>query len=112
MRTSPGKLLLASLALLLADCRSSQPPPIDIGTGDGVGGADFTLIPGSPLLALCQPEVVNGVSGYYCPPSALKDAWITTQQSMTAFVAFCYDTSPANAQAALAAKIKTIPRVK
>lgn len=111
MRTWLGKLLFLSLGLALLDCRSSTPPPIDIGTGDGVGGADFVLVPGSPLLALCTPEVVNGKSGYYCPPSALKNAWITTQQSMVSFVAFCYDTSVSTAQAALAAKLRSIPTV-
>lgn len=109
MLTKSGLLPCLVLALLLTSCRSSTPPPIDIGTGDGVGGADFKLVPGSPLLAVCQPEVVNGKKGYYCPPSALKNAWVTTQESMVKFVAWAYDTSVENAAAALAAKQKAIP---
>ena len=91
MRPSFGALLLASLVLLNNGCRNSTPPPIDICIGDGSGGADCVLRPGSPLALVCMKlDRPEGVS-YWCSPSKLENAWITTQQDMAEFSAWCYD---------------------
>lgn len=58
--------------------------------GDGFGGADCSLKDGSLLAPKCL-SLPSG--GFYCPPSALKNMWMTTQQDMQAFASWCYDVS-------------------
>lgn len=91
-----GKTLLAGLALLLVDCRNSNPPAKDICIGDGFGGSDCVLKAGSTMAPLCMPHTVDGPNAYYCPPSALKNFWMTPEADMAAFAAWCYDTSISN----------------
>ncbi len=81
-----GAMLCLAVATL--SCRTSSPPPLDTCLGDGFGGADCSLREGSSLLAKCV-SLANG--GYYCPPSATKNMWMTTQEDMRNFAAFCYD---------------------
>lgn len=57
--------------------------------GDGVGGADCQLEPTSPLVQCC----IKNEKGYYCPPSCLKNVWMTSQSEEAAFAAWCYDAS-------------------
>jgi malic enzyme len=61
--------------------------------GDGFGSADCILREGSRLRALCSfHDDANG-AGWYCPPSALENAWITTAEDMESFSQFCYGAS-------------------
>ena len=90
------------LALVLASCRNSTPPPIDICIGDGFGGADCQLRAGSELISKCT----KNDNGYYCPPSALVNMWMTTQTDEAAFASWAYDTSPEAIQTQMA-KIKS-----
>lgn len=73
-----GKQLLLVLALLLASCRQSQPPAIEICLGDGVGGADCIEADGSKLYRL---------------PSQLNNYWMTNQPDMKNFASWCYSAS-------------------
>lgn len=88
MLQNAGKRLLVALGCLLSlsACRKDPPPKIDIGTGDGFGGANAVL--------------KNGTREYW-PPSKLKNAWITNQEDMAAFAAWCYDIDVETARAAL-----------
>lgn len=79
-------------------CRSDKPPKIDICLGDGVGGADCTLREGSELRAKCMYHNDANGEGWYCPPSALANTWITTQTDMESFSSFCYDVSKKTAR--------------
>lgn len=95
-----GLMLCLSLALLAsASCRSSKPPAIDVCIGDGAGGADCVLREGSALRFKCVREQ----RGWYCPPSALENAWITTGDDMEAYSSWCYDTSRKNVRPAMRA---------
>lgn len=109
MRIKLGFGLCLVLVSILTDCRSDHPPPIDVGTGDGFGGGDFVLVPGSPLIALCQPEEVNGKKGYYCPPTALNQAWITSQWSMARFASWCYGAPIGEVTSVMEATRRSIP---
>lgn len=83
-----GAALFLVLGLLLSGCRKDVPPPIPIGIGDGAGGADFDF----PLIAI--EKCTKQPSGkYYCPPSALGNIWMTTQDGMAQFSAWCYGTT-------------------
>lgn len=103
MRLVNGRTLCLSLALAISACRSSTPPKIDVCLGDGVGGADCQLLPGSVLADKCE-QLPNG--GHYCPPSALLNAWITTNQDMAKFAAWCHEVDMETTEAAMA-KIST-----
>lgn len=89
---------LAALALLTgaSSCRRSSPPKIDICLGDGVGGGDCLLREGSRLRGIC---IKLRDAGWYCPPSALENAWMTTQEDMAAYSSWCHDTSQKNVKA-------------
>lgn len=91
---------LAIALLLLNSCRSSIPPAIDLCQGDGFGGADCILVSGSPLRPLCSSVDDTQKNRFKCPPSALLNTWITTQQSEKIFAAWCYDTSSENIEKA------------
>lgn len=75
------------VCLGLSGCRKSQPPAIDICIGDGIGGADCALRADSPLEKVCTKLE----KGWFCPPSALKNSWVTTQDDMKLFSSWCYD---------------------
>lgn len=101
------------ILLLASSCRTSTPPAVDVCIGDGFGGADCALIPDSPLVPVCQsqpcPSGSTATNCYYCPPTALKDSWITTQASESAFASWCYDAPQGTVNASMAnlsAKIK------
>jgi hypothetical protein len=72
---------------------------MDIGIGDGSGGADFILKPNSPLRKECMPSK-PGVNpdAYWCSPMVLRNTWITTQDDMKAFAAWAYDIPADTAQ--------------
>lgn len=86
-------LALASLN----SCRKDPPPQIPIGIGDGIGGADFDIPPGQ------DPNNPSGGKEYW-KPSQLKNAWITTQDGMVLFSAWCYQTDVETAKAMLKAR--------
>lgn len=77
-----GKLLLAASVILLSSCRSSTPPKIEVCLGNGFGGADCILKDGARKERL---------------PSELQNYWMTNQDDIAAFSAWCYDTSLKNA---------------
>lgn len=82
-----GKLwTFGALLLAVSGCRSSQPPQIILCIGDGLGGAD------------CD---VPGVGKEYWPPTKLQNAWITTQDDMAKFAAWCFDTNLETAKAGM-----------
>lgn len=69
-----------SLVALLNSCTTTSPPPFNfICTGDGFGGAD------------CKDK--NG-SRTYRGPGQLQNVWITDQESINRFGAWCYRTKP------------------
>lgn len=72
----PGKRLLAVLALLLASCRTSQPPTLEVCILDGFGGGDCVETDGSQL---------------YRAPSLMKNYWSTNEGDMANFSSWCYD---------------------
>src|SRR4051812_30775572 len=88
-RLHSGKKLLACLGLLLNSCRTSTPPPMDICLGDGFGGADCQLRAGSEMISRCS----QNPKGYYCPPSALLNMWMTTETDEASFAKWAYDTN-------------------
>lgn len=82
-----GRLLLASLGLLLlSDCRTSIPPKIEICIGDGFGGADCIEADGTKL---------------YRSPSSLKNYWMTSQPDEANFTSWCYQATPAQTEAGM-----------
>lgn len=83
-----GQKLFLVLALALSGCRTSNPPVIDICLGDGFGGGDCKLRVGSRLRAGCM--LIHD-DKYYCPPTLLKNAWMTTQEDMAAYAAWAAD---------------------
>lgn len=80
-----GGALLAAL-VLGSSCRKDNPPQIIICIGDGSGGAD------------CD---IPNVGKEYWPPSKLAGMWMTTQEDMGRFAAWCYDTDQETAIKAL-----------
>lgn len=87
MKIAIKLLMLGALLSSVLGCRSSTPPATDICIGDGLGGADCTLSTGEHA---------------YKTPSELKDSWIIPDQKQaTAFVSWCYDTSPRNVKPAM-----------
>jgi hypothetical protein len=102
MQQAAGRLLYLCLALLLASCRNSTPPAISICIGDGFGGADCQLEPTSPLAQCC----IQNPQGYYCPPTCLKNAWITSEAEEASFSSWCYD-APVPAVQAQMDKLKS-----
>lgn len=89
-----GNRLCLILAFLFSACRTSRPPDTSVCIGDGFGGANCQLIDGSPLAACCS-KVMNqdgSLKGYYCLPSCLKNAWMTSETEEAHFVSWCYDT--------------------
>ena len=77
-----GALLLSALGSL-SSCRKEPPPQIIICIGDGAGGADCNL--------------PNGTTEYW-PPTKLENAWITTQEDMAKFAAWCYGVKTEKAE--------------
>ena len=75
LRSMLGLTLCLGL-VALCSCRTSHPPKIMICLGDGLGGAECKMRDGS---------------FEYWPPSKLKNAWISSQEDMAAFSAWCYD---------------------
>ena len=74
-----GVKLLVALALISSfSCRKDRPPAIDICIADGFGGADCIL--------------KNGVQKYLSP-SETVNMWMTTQNDMALFSAWCYKTN-------------------
>lgn len=106
MRRSYGVMLLVVLGSVLSSggCRKDSPPRIDICLGDGAGGADCVLREGSDLLGKCIREE----RGWYCPPSALENAWMTTQGDMEAWSSWCYNTSKKNVRSQMRAIQKAV----
>lgn len=108
-----GRLLLCVVVSVLdLSCKQkSLPPPIDLCQGDGLGGADCLLIPESPLISLCSKKEFGfnkqlfsmnqqfhwNSEPYFCPPSALKNSWITTQVSMAKYASWCSGVSAGSA---------------
>lgn len=86
-------LFLLSL-LMFSACRSDPPPQIIICIGDGFGGADCS-IPGQQ-----QKE--------YWSPSKLENSWITTQDEMARFTAWCYKTDLETARTGLREKLGSL----
>ena len=80
--SSVGKKLCLVSVILLSSCRSSQPPKIEICLGNGFGGADCILKDGTRKERL---------------PSELQNYWMTNQDDISAFSAWCYNTSLKNA---------------
>lgn len=76
---------------VLNSCRTSQPPAMSVCLGDGFGGADCQLAATSPLAQCCT----QNSQGWYCPPTCLKDAWITSEAEESAFASWCYGGDPA-----------------
>jgi len=71
-----GKLLLASLGLLLlSSCRDSVPPKIEICIGDGAGGADCVESDGSQM---------------HRTPSQLTNYWMTSEPDEANLLSWCY----------------------
>jgi hypothetical protein len=92
-------LLLVSLcALSLTGCRTDKAPATSVCIGDGFGGGDCQLTASSPLVALC----VKNANGYYCPPSALKGAWITSEAEEASFASWCFKAPAAVASSVVA----------
>lgn len=81
-----GALLLCLSGLFLTSCRTDKPPAIEICTLDGFGGGDC---------------VVPAVGKVYRAPSEMKNYWATSQLGMSAFSAWCYDTSTSTADVGL-----------
>lgn len=71
--------LVALLASFLLACNGTIPPRIVICTGDGYGGADCIEKDGARK---------------YRGPSELENFWMTDQESMSEFSAWCYRTKP------------------
>lgn len=88
------RLLLVVLVLgfLAISCRTDKPPQISlICTLDGFGGGDCALPDGTSV---------------YKSPSDMKGFWATTQTDEVNFSSWCYQTTPAVAEAHLE-QIKT-----
>lgn len=84
MMNATKLLMLGTLLLVAPACRTSQPPPTDICTGDGFGGANCTLSDGSHVKKL---------------PSELNHSWIIPDQKQAAaFTSWCYDASVEDVQ--------------
>lgn len=85
--SNAGKMRLAVLALVLdVGCRTTRPPAIEICAGDGLGGADCS-------------EKDN--SRKYRSPAELENYWMTNQDDMAAFAAWCYKSDIPTATKAL-----------
>lgn len=84
-------------SVVLSACRSSTSPPIDVCIGDGFGGADCVLASGDVA---------------YRSPSELKNFWMTTQDHMRQYSAWCYDTNAANVDPAMAEILKKSAEVR
>lgn len=108
MRRSYGVMLLVVLGSVLSSggCRKDNPPPIDIGLHDGMGGGDFQLREGSRLKSCCIKES----KGWYCPPSCLENAWMTTQEDMEAWAGWCYGASRKDVRKSLKGIQKSVGR--
>lgn len=78
--------MLFLATVLLSSCRKSPPPQIDICIGDGFGGADCVMKDGSEK---------------YIGPSGLTNFWMTNQNDMASFSAWCYQTSVETTQKTL-----------
>lgn len=90
MKHSLSLVPLFSALALLAGCRTTTPPAIDICIGDGSGGADCILRENSRLKSSC---VATEEGGVYCPPSVLENMWMTTPEDMAEYSRWCYDTN-------------------
>jgi hypothetical protein len=96
-------ILAAALACLwLSGCKADAPPKIALCQGDGLGGANCSLPPGTPLREQCIPDTEAGrVDKFYCPPSALENSWITTQDDAARLLSWCYGGSIKKARVAV-----------
>lgn len=88
-----GKTLFLVLALSLSACRSSAPPKIRIWIGDGFGGADGVVPSGMKIPDGCWAKDPAKPTQVYCPPSALVNFWMTTEEDQKAYSSWCYDVS-------------------
>ena len=71
-------MLCLALALI-SGCRATIPPRIPVYIGDGFGGADGRLTDGT-------------IS--YKAPTELKNYWMTDQESMAKYSAWCHGVKP------------------
>lgn len=84
-----GKKLYLTLAFLLlnfAACRKDPPPAIEVCILNGAGGGDCVEADGSQKFRL---------------PSEMLNFWSTNQPDMKNFTSWCYQSSPAQAQAGM-----------
>lgn len=74
--------------------------------GDGFGGCDGSLPDGGAVPAGCTVKDAQFPTRVYCPPSALKNYWMTTEPDQANYSAWCYKTSP-QTTASVMAEIKS-----
>lgn len=86
--------LLLCLVLGLVSCDGDVPPPTSVLLGDGAGGSNGQLVVGSSLLSCCMKTA----KGWYCPPSCLRNAWITSEEEAAALISWCYKLDPKDAK--------------
>lgn len=99
-------LTLTTLAMLSEACRTDKPPVISIiCLGDGFGGSDCSLSAAGTVPEGCSVKDPSQPLQVYCPPSALKDFWMTTQADEANFSSWCYKV-PAKVGAAELERIK------
>jgi hypothetical protein len=70
--------------------------------GDGFGGCDGTIPDGGAIPEGCSVKDPKFPSRVYCPPSALKNYWMTTEPDQANYSAWCYGTSSKNAASVMA----------
>lgn len=106
MRHLTYPALVFLFALGAASCRTDKPPSISIiCIGDGFGGCDGSIPVGGSFPDGCVIKDPAKPTQVYCPPSALKNMWMTTQQDEANFAGWCYKTTPARAD-------RTLERIK
>lgn len=96
-------VLLATLTLFSTGCPRKDPPPVlsIICLGDGFGGGDCSIPVGGSTPPGCVLKDATKPTELYCPPSALKNMWMTTQPDEASFAGWCYKVPAAIANAAL-----------
>lgn len=100
-----GKTLFPVLAFLaFSSCRSSKPPAISIiCIGDGFGGGDCAMSESGTIPDGCIQKDPKNPLKVYCPPSALKNFWMTTEVDEQNFAQWCYGSnSPGPIQSGMA----------
>lgn len=95
--------LILQLSLFGMGCRKDPPPVLSIlCIMDGFGGGDCALpFEGAPIHEGCSIKDAAKPMEVYCPPSAMKNFWATSQPDEANFASWCYKTTPARANAAL-----------